>query len=219
MHKMPFRSNPEDSPLSGNPGAWGNTWFLAQVDGMPWQPGGLMHSWQWVPPWLGEHRWLLRTLILDGQWSWLGNRAQYPPFKRPAYCWVPSFHLAQDYASGLLPPLPPSWCVLRRVGCSCSFEDDTGTSTSLDTASLEAQDCISVLYSSHQNPFLKWFSWCSICQKRPVVASALRSLKFLSALPANHDWCFMRSPAPRYHQRHWAPQGTYQQHGCVSEAW
>lgn len=95
---MPFNSNPEDSPPCGNPGAWGNTWFLAQIDGMPWKPGHLMHRWQWVPPLLGESRWLLRMLMLGGGWSWLGNRAQYPPFERPAYCWAPSFHLAQDYA-------------------------------------------------------------------------------------------------------------------------
>lgn len=95
---MPFHSNPEDSPPCGNPGAWGNTWFLVQVDGSPRKPGHLMHRWQWVQPLLGKSRWLLRTLILDRGWSWLVNRAQYPPFKRPAYCWSPSFHLAQDYA-------------------------------------------------------------------------------------------------------------------------
>lgn len=95
---MLFHSNSEDSPPRGSPGAWGNTCFLARVDGMPWKPWHLMHRWQWVPPLLGEPRWLLRMLILGGGWNWLGSRAQFHPFKRPAHCWAPSFHLAQDQA-------------------------------------------------------------------------------------------------------------------------
>lgn len=60
----------------------------------------------------------------------------------PLFTWHKIMH------AGLLPLLPTSWCALRWVDCSSSFQDNTE----------EAQGYISVLYSSHQNPFLKWFS-------------------------------------------------------------